>query len=102
MRRPAVLLGVLFLFGLSLLAPASSPAAAGSGKGARLARPGVYVFYDWRHLDPQVSPLVGGHVTVQWKTLETGPRQYDWGWLNDFLDRDQALGKVDGVGPRPV
>lgn len=107
MRRATVpFLVVLVLAGLLLAATVPDPTAARAAPAVqdrpsgRIARPGVYAFYDWQHLDPAQYPIKGGHITIQWKTLEPAAA-FDWGPLEDFLARDAALGKVDGVGLDP-
>ncbi len=60
--------------------------------------PGVYFFYDYRHVSPQAYPIVGGHVTVQWKTLQPAADTYDWAWLDNYLTADWKYGKPDAVG----
>lgn len=101
MRRATVLLLVALVLAGTFLAVVVFGSKADAAGGTPSVRPGVYVFYDWQHLDPAAYPIVGGHVTVQWKTLETGARRYDWGWLDSYLDADAGLGKVDGVGIDP-
>ncbi len=102
MRRAAFpFLVVLVLVGTLITAVLVDGAGADVPDASRLARPGVYTFYDWQHLDPARYPIVGGHVTLQWKTLDVGPGRYDWGWLDRYLAQDARLGKADGVGLDP-
>lgn len=68
------------------------------GNSTKLGPPGVYLFYDWRHLNPKEYPIVGGHFTPQWKHLQIDQDQYNWKYLHDWLAADAVLGKTDGLG----
>lgn len=59
---------------------------------------GVYFFYDWRHVNPAEYPIVGGHVTPQWKMLQPAQNTFDWTWLDNYLAADWVYSKRDGVG----
>lgn len=98
MRRATVLVLVVLVLAGALLTTIFAPhGAADAARRSPLAKPGVYAFYDWQHLDPKLYPIVGGHVTLQWKALQPSAA-YDWSVLDSYLARDAALGKVDGVG----
>lgn len=99
-RATAPFLVVLVLLCASVATVVAGGLNADTNQPPLPVHPGVYIFYDWQHLDP-AYPVVGGHVTVQWKTLDAGPGRYDWGWLDAYLERDALLGKVDGVGLDP-
>ena len=60
--------------------------------------PGVYVFYDYENLDPRIYPIVGGHVTPEWKYFEGVQGIYDWTWLDVWMANEAALGKAIGIG----
>ncbi len=102
MRRATVpFLVVLVLAGTLIAAYSPGQTDAHAAASSRIVRPGIYTFYDWQHFDSAAYPVVGGHVTVQWKTLDAVAGSYNWAWLDEFLARDAALGKVDGVGLDP-
>ncbi len=59
---------------------------------------GVYVFYDYENLDPKIYPIVGGHMTPQWKYLQPSQWTYDWSFLDTWMGGEAALGKAIGIG----
>lgn len=83
-----------------LAATASAPdAAPDTLRNSPNVHPaGVYVFYDYENLDPKIYPIVGGHITPQWKYLQTGPGDYDWTFLDNFMIDEASLGKAIAVG----
>jgi len=59
---------------------------------------GIYVFYDWSNLDPTLYPIVGGHLSVPWSTIEVGHNSYDWSAVERWINNEAALGKRVGLG----
>ena len=62
------------------------------------ARPGIYVFYDSGNADPTKSPITGGHMKFDWKQVEEGPGEYDWGPVDQWLAMMSASNKPAGIG----
>ncbi len=60
--------------------------------------PGVYAFYDWKHISPVDYPIVAGHAQVQWNYLQNEHDVFNWWWLENWLSMDAALGKRMAVG----
>ncbi len=56
---------------------------------------GIYTFFDWPHLDPDLYPwLTGGHMAFTWRSIEgRGPGQYYWEDVDQWLASEAALGK---------
>jgi len=79
--------------------PQSRPDFLGNSPNA--GPPGVYVFYDYAHLDPRTYPIVGGHITPQWKILQPAEGRYDFGWLDSWMNNEAALGKAIAFGIDP-
>lgn len=84
------------------LTPGVALAAAQGGQAAERhwPHPGIYGFFDWRHLDPEDYPfLVGGHEVFGWNRIE-GYRQgvYDWSKVEEWLEAEAALGKPTVLG----
>ncbi len=86
-------------------ASGSGPAGATSavlglnpGAVKQPARPGIYVFYDSGNADPTKSPITGGHMKFDWKQVEEGPGQYDWGPVDKWLATMSASNKPAGIG----
>ena len=79
--------------------PVSPPAQpAFLGPRNTTTQPGVYVFYDWRHLKPADYPIVGGHVVVLWNALQPGENTYNWNALDSWINVESALNKPFGLG----
>ena len=107
----ASLIGAAFLVGpgaAAWVASASSVVAAQPQdqpatliNSPHAGRPGVYVFYDYTYMDPTIYPIVGGHITPQWKRVQTGPDQYDWSWLENWLTKEALSGKPAAIGIDP-
>ena len=53
--------------------------------------PGIYVFLDWRNLNPQQYPfVVGGHQVFKWDRVETGAQGvFDWAVI-ELVDRGRS------------
>ncbi|MBE2234386.1 MAG: hypothetical protein IAE85_12915, partial [Anaerolinea sp.] len=60
---------------------------------------GLYTFFDWPHLDPQLYPwLSGGHLVFTWRTVERdGPGQYRWDAIDQWMAAEASLGKPVGL-----
>ncbi|GEM_PF-1824078 len=60
---------------------------------------GLYTFFDWSHLDPQLYPwLTGGHLVFTWRTVEQeGPGQYRWDAIDQWMAVEASLGKPVGL-----
>jgi len=60
---------------------------------------GLYTFFDWPHLDPQLYPwLKGGHLVFTWRTVERdGPGQYHWDAVDQWMAAEASLGKPVGL-----
>ncbi|HRX04145.1 MAG TPA: hypothetical protein P5148_13445, partial [Anaerolineae bacterium] len=90
--------------------PASTPEAAGSQPDTNcpawqpppstsyqsFPNAGIYTFFDWPHLDPDLYPwLTGGHMAFSWRSIEgRGPGQYYWEDVDQWLASEAALGKT--------
>ncbi|MCB0243655.1 MAG: hypothetical protein KDI12_09615, partial [Anaerolineae bacterium] len=90
--------------------PASTPEAAGSQPDSNcpawqpppstsyqsFPNAGIYTFFDWPHLDPDLYPwLTGGHMAFTWRSIEgRGPGQYYWEDVDQWLASEAALGKT--------
>ncbi len=61
---------------------------------------GLYTFFDWPHLDPDVYPWIqGGHTVPTWRAVESdGPGQYRWEQIDQWIAAEAALGKTVGLG----
>ena len=74
-------------------------AALGSADLAYLsagaANPGIYAARDYLNLSPTTYPLVGGHKTFYWDQLEPVEGQFDWNWIYNFINKQDAQGKKD-------
>jgi hypothetical protein len=87
-----------------LAGPALAPEPAGTPPAQALAappvqRPGIYVFYDQYNLNPADYPgvIVGGHMSFQWKNIETSPGYYDWTRIDNWIQQEYDLGKRVGL-----
>ena len=60
---------------------------------------GLYTFFDWRHLDPELYPwLKGGHMVFTWRTVErNGPGQFNWDAIDQWMATEASLGKLVGL-----
>jgi Leucine-rich repeat (LRR) protein len=60
---------------------------------------GLYTFFDWRHLDPEIYPwLKGGHLVFTWRTVERdGPGQYRWDAIDQWMATEASLDKPVGL-----
>jgi hypothetical protein len=98
----------LTFFGLAMLNSLAwaRPTVAARGQLAPRApdavpaidRPGIYVFQDWRNIDPVSNPITGGHATFEWQQVEKGPGQYDWSDVDSWLDKESASNKATAIG----
>ncbi|MFN2165812.1 MAG: hypothetical protein ACK2U9_06085, partial [Anaerolineae bacterium] len=103
----------VLLAGLSLVlvantlgaAGASAPSLPGTGTAggqspASMPDPGVYVFLDNLHLDPEQYPyVVGGHQVFLWNEVETNEQGvYDWSRVEQWLNAEADLGKPTAIG----
>ena len=81
---PQPLTGLLPLEQSACPAWQAPPAASYQGFPAA----GLYTFFDWRHLDPEVYPwLKGGHLVFPWRMIERdGPGQYRWDAVDQASD----------------
>jgi Leucine-rich repeat (LRR) protein len=60
---------------------------------------GLYTFFDWPHLNPELYPwLTGGHLVFPWRTVERdGPGQYRWDAIDQWMAAEASLGKPVGL-----
>ncbi|PKO24152.1 MAG: hypothetical protein CVU38_00240 [Chloroflexi bacterium HGW-Chloroflexi-1] len=58
---------------------------------------GIYVFYDWSKVDPTQYPIIGGHMSYQWFTIETAAGVYNWRAVDRWLSGISAQGKRAGI-----
>ena len=60
---------------------------------------GLYTFFDWPHLDPDLySWLTGGHLVFTWRTVERdGPGQFRWDAIDQWIASEASLGKPVGL-----
>jgi len=65
----------------------------------QVARPGVYVFYDYQNINPASYPGIvrGGHMTFSWRDIETSPGVYNWAVVDSWIANQAALGKPVGL-----
>jgi len=100
------LTGVFFVSGVSMAAPDATlaqEAVPANQLPAVLANPGaspagIYVFYDYLHLNPQTYPIQGGHISIPWSRVAIGEGTYNWTPVEEWLTREIALGKRVGLG----
>ncbi len=96
-------------------APPAGPAEAVHSSGELLACPawqappaasyqsfpdaGLYTFFDWPHLNPELYPwLTGGHLVFPWRTVEQdGPGQFHWDAIDQWMAAEASLGKPVGL-----
>lgn len=71
------------------VAPQELPAGTGS--------PGVYGARDWRVIDPDSYPAVGGQDTFTWAELQPTEATYDWSRLDSFIATQVAKGKKAAI-----
>jgi len=108
-RKPAGLVVLAIIAALLTTAQTSevsetsevyTSAAAAAGVAGRLPKapwPGVYVFFDYYHLDPRSYPIVGGNYVFSWKHIEPAQDEYRWDLIDRWLEAEAALGKPTGV-----
>ena len=80
---------------------APDPAAAPESQTPPTAPvPGVYVFLDWRNMNPQEYPfVVGGHQVFKWDRVEGGAQGvYDWAVIDSWIAAEAAYGKPVALG----
>lgn len=60
---------------------------------------GLYTFFDWSHVDPDLYPwLTGGHLVFTWRTLERErPGQFEWDAVDQWMAAEASLGKRVGL-----
>lgn len=71
------------------------PAGVTTAWKNQVTRPGVYVFYDYRNMDPAYYPglFTGGHMTFSWNQIEKSYHVYDWSAVDSWIANQAALGK---------
>ena len=62
------------------------------------ARPGFYAAWDNADLDPTRYNLVGGHQTFGWSLIEPTEGNYQWHFVDGFIELMAAKGKAAGIG----
>jgi len=60
---------------------------------------GLYTFFDWPHLNPEIYPwLKGGHLVFPWRTVERdAPGQFRWDAIDQWMATEASLGKPVGL-----
>lgn len=60
---------------------------------------GLYTFFDWPHLDPELYPwLTGGHLVFTWRSVERdAPGQFHWDAIDQWMAAEASLGKPVGL-----
>ena len=60
---------------------------------------GLYTFFDWPHLDPELYPwLTGGHLVFTWRSVERdAPNRYNWDAIDQWMASEASLGKPVGL-----
>lgn len=98
----ALTIGVAMLLTAAWLAHSEQGAAAASttflSKPPNAGPPGVYAFYDWKHLSLEDYPIVAGHAAIPWSYLQYDDTDFNWWWLENWLTVDAAKGKRVAVG----
>ncbi|MCP4198969.1 MAG: DNRLRE domain-containing protein, partial [Proteobacteria bacterium] len=61
-------------------------------------RPGIYVFFDWSNIDPNVYPITGGDVAYEWQQIDKGPGQNDWSTLDRWINLLSSSDKPAVIG----
>ena len=74
---------------------AVEPAGVSAAWKNQVTRPGVYVFYDFRNVNPADYPGLfnGGHMTFYWNQIEKSYHVYDWSVVDSWIANEAALGK---------
>lgn len=60
--------------------------------------PGVYPLYDYRNLSTSQYHVVGGHQSFDWRTLQPGENNFNWGPLDNWIAAEWAAGKPVAIG----
>ncbi len=81
---------------LSATAKTFSAVTAIPGRLANAPHPGVYTFEDYRNLDPNAYPVVGGHMNFNWNEIEPEPNLFRWDIIDGWIASEAAKGKTVG------
>ena len=63
-----------------------------------VTRPGIYVVAETGNMDPNYYHLTGSLRTFNWAELHTGPNQFNWGALDQYLATIASYGKAAAIG----
>ncbi len=60
---------------------------------------GLYTFFDWPHLDPELYPwLTGGHLVFTWRSVERdAPGRFHWDAIDQWMATEASLDKPVGL-----
>ena len=77
----------------------TSVAAAAPAK-AGVTRPGIYIFTDFHHMDPDQYPgtFVGGHLIFTWEQLEPSEGVFNWSLADNWINTVYSEGKAVAIG----
>ncbi len=96
---------LITLLGAALPALSAPPAPAAGDQPAApevpappVTRPGIYVVAETGTMDPAHYHLTGSLRTFDWAELHTGPNQFDWSALDQYLATIAGYGKAAAVG----
>ncbi len=81
-----------------ITAPATSPATVGPAiapAGRPTIPPIYYAFYDWRNRNWTIEypdfPAIGSQPVFPWADLNTGPNQYNWAPIDNYLSAAASM-----------
>ncbi|QLQ05317.1 MAG: hypothetical protein HZY76_03865 [Anaerolineae bacterium] len=63
-----------------------------------MTRPGIYAVAEDGTMNPSRYHLVGSLRTFNWSELHTGPNQYNWAGLDQWLNTVAQNGKAAAIG----
>ncbi len=96
MKRQLV---AVLLISLSLVLGTAWVAVAKLPAGYSHTR-GLYIYWDQPtdELNPPALPVAGGFWRYNWSDLETANDDYQWGKITNWVQAEQARGKLAGIG----
>ena len=74
-------------------APPRDAQPAYTGYNPYAGPPGIYVFYDWQNLDPNLYPIQGGGIITPWRDGNPAQGVYDWTYTDGEIRRLDSRGK---------
>ena len=79
--------------------PPSALQAQTASSQANPPYPGIYIFLDRGDVSPEDYPFLrGGNMIFFWKDVEIADQVFDWTVVDQWLDKQTALGKATSVG----